>query len=512
MPTSVHIPTAAELATRAPGQTIEAHYNAVQAARDGHYERVQVIRRRSEVSRRDLTKSEERTFRAHLDQVEDLSELLETIGNSPEARAIDRSQIITATGGSGGSGGSNGTVWRAGDGTSDFDAPTTRGGPDAELALRTVEQAHSEGLLPDDAAEKVTALVEQGPWTSRSLSARWAITAGAPEYRTAFAKLLADPQKGHLLWTGAEHQAYQRVAAVQAEMRAMSVGTDSAGGYMVPLTLDPSILLSSAGSINPLRQISRVVQTATDQWQGVTSAGSTAEWKAEAAEVADASPALAPAPIPVHFGDAFVPYSFEVGMDAPNFLRELQMVLIDAADQLMATAYTTGSGTGQPKGIITALAGTASDINGGGTEALAMADAYTIQNALPPRFQARAQWCANLAIINTLAQFETTNGALQFPEIRQYPPQLLRKPLHELSNMDGAINAAATANNYLLLYGDFTNFVIVDRIGTTLELVPHLFGANQRPTGQRGALLWFRTGSDVVVPNAFRMLDVPTTA
>lgn len=78
-------------------------------------------------------------------------------------------------------------------------------------------------------------------------------------------------------------------------------------------------------------------------------------------------------------------------------------------------------------------------------------------------------------------------------------------------SVGGAINAAATANNYVLLYGDFTNFVIVDRIGTTLELVPHLFGANQRPTGQRGALLWFRTGSDVVVPNAFRLLDVPTT-
>lgn len=66
--------------------------------------------------------------------------------------------------------------------------------------------------------------------------------------------------------------------------------------------------------------------------------------------------------------------------------------------------------------------------------------------------------------------------------------------------------------DYVLLYGDFTNFVIVDRVGTTMELVPHLFGANQRPTGQRGALLWFRTGSDVVIPNAFRLLDVPTTA
>jgi predicted phage gp36 major capsid-like protein len=32
-------------------------------------------------------------------------------------------------------------------------------------------------------------------------------------------------------------------------------------------------------------------------------------------------------------------------------------------------------------------------------------------------------------------------------------------------------------------------------------------GTSRRPTGQRGALLWFRTGSDVVVTNAFRLLN-----
>ena len=54
--------------------------------------------------------------------------------------------------------------------------------------------------------------------------------------------------------------------------------------------------------------------------------------------------------------------------------------------------------------------------------------------------------------------------------------------------------------------------VIADRIGATLKIVQHIVGASRRPTGQRGALLWFRTGSDVVTPNAFRLLNVATTA
>jgi predicted phage gp36 major capsid-like protein len=58
------------------------------------------------------------------------------------------------------------------------------------------------------------------------------------------------------------------------------------------LVIDPTVLISSAGSINPIRAISGVVQTISDTWNGVTSAGVVAEWLAEGAEAADASPTL----------------------------------------------------------------------------------------------------------------------------------------------------------------------------------------------------------------------------
>lgn len=376
-----------------------------------------------------------------------------------------------------------------------------------DQALRTLERSVKAKQLTDAGAEKVERFVRRGD----SWAARWAVACGDPDYATAFAKLAADPQRGHMLFTAEEQRAYAAVEAVAGEQRAMGL-TGQDGGFLVPIHLDPAVMLTSGGSSNPLRRISRVVQITQSEWNGVTSAGVTAEWVAEATEVADASPTLAQPNVPVYKGDAFVPYSFEVGDDAANFLQELQGLLVDAADQLMATAYTTGSGVGQPTGIITALAGSASEINSGGTEALIAADAYTLQNALPPRFQPNAQWCANLSIINTLRQFETTNGALKFPGLQTNPPTLLGRTIHENSNMDGTINAAATESNYVLLYGDFRQFLIVDRIGTRIEFIPNLVGANRRPTGQRGALLWFRTGSDVLVPNAFRLLDVPTTA
>ncbi|MGS2646416.1 phage major capsid protein [Streptosporangium sp. G12] len=376
-------------------------------------------------------------------------------------------------------------------------------------ARRTVDMAHRSGLLPDHGAERAVELITSGSQMDRDMAARWATATGDPAYLRAFVSLLGDPQRGHMLWSQEEQEAYRAVEFLHADMRALSL-TDASGGFLVPLTLDPTVLLTSGGSSNPLRRISRVVQTVTDTWKGVSSAGVTAEWLAEANEAADASPTFGSPEIPVHKGSAWVPYSYEVGMDGYGFARELQKLLLDAADQLMATAYTVGDGIGKPKGIVTALAGTASEINSTGTEALVAADAFALQNALPPRFSANAQWTGHLATINALRQMETTSGALKFPELAS--GQLLGRPVNENSNMDGAINPAATANNYALIYGDFSQFVIVDRIGTTIELIPNLMGANGRPTGQRGLFMWFRTGSDVVVPNAFRMLDVPTTA
>ena len=116
-------------------------------------------------------------------------------------------------------------------------------------------------------------------------------------------------------------------------------------------------------------------------------------------------------------------------------------------------------------------------------------------------------------MLNALRQFETGNGALTFPGLQDANPTLLGRAVHENSNMGGLPNPGATAQNYPLLYGDFAyGMVIVDRIGATLETIQHVVGPNNRPTGQRGALLWFRTGSDVVNPNALRVLSVPTTA
>jgi HK97 family phage major capsid protein len=373
-----------------------------------------------------------------------------------------------------------------------------------DAAMRQLDASVKSGALPTAGADVVERLVSSGPDHERSWVQRWVTDTGHPDYKSAFAKLVAFGEaRAGLEWSPAERAAYDRVSRLKSEQRAMSL-TDSAGGFLVPFEIDFSVNITSAGSINPLLEISRVVSTVTDVWHGVSSAGVVASWDAEASEVSDDSPALAEPQIPNYKAAAFVPWSIELGSDSATLVGEVGKLVNDGLLQLLNVALTTGSGTGSPTGIITALTGGASVVSTATADTLAAADVYAVQASLGPRWQAGARWCANLAVLNSLRQL-TTGSQFVFPELRNDTPTLLGRPVHELSNMDGTLGGGA-GNDYVLLYGDFSNFVVSRRVGGAVELIPHIFGSNQRPTGQRGMYAYARYGSDSVNDAAFRLL------
>jgi HK97 family phage major capsid protein len=138
--------------------------------------------------------------------------------------------------------------------------------------------------------------------------------------------------------------------------------------------------------------------------------------------------------------------------------------------------------------------------------ALAVADVVANQNALPPRWRPNARWMANLAIINQGRILPLyTNGPATVSDATN-PPRMLGWELLENNAMDGTI-AAGSTNDYVLLSGDFQQYIIVDRSEATVEVIPHLFGANRRSTAKRGYHLHWRAGGDCVITDAFRLTN-----
>jgi HK97 family phage major capsid protein len=281
------------------------------------------------------------------------------------------------------------------------------------------------------------------------------------------------------------------------------------GGYAVPFQLDPTIILTNDGSISPLRQIARVEQITGKTWQGITSAGITVSRSAEGDEAADESftidqPEVSPTRV-----IADVRFSVEADQDWAGFRTEVSRLLLDAKDREEDTSFVTGDGlTNNPSGVVATL-DAASEVALDAAGTLTLEDLLELEGDLAVRFRRRAQFMANKSFYQAVRGLgDGSDGADLWVRLSgPQPNELLGYPANEASAMD----ALGTADGRVLLFGDFSEFLIVDRLGMTVEVNPHIVGGSGRWTGQRAIVAVWRNSSLILVDNAFRVLVDPTT-
>jgi HK97 family phage major capsid protein len=384
--------------------------------------------------------------------------------------------------------------------------PATEAGRDAahalarDAALRANERA---SFLPDESKAHMETALRTDDDPENGL-ARYVVATADRSYYRAFAAWMNDPVSGGHSWSPEERQAVRRVRFVE---RALGLGSQG-GAFMTPYELDPAILISSAGAISPLRQIARVETTRFNTKKFVTSTGVVSTWTPESTEQTDDSPTLLQPSIDCKKGQAWVPVSFEVFEDT-DIAAEVGKLFADAKAVQEGLGFTI-SQTNGPVGIITALvAAGGSTVIATGTNVLAQGDLYANQAALPARWRPGAKWMMNLSILNGYRQLPQATG-LNYSIVDDSGPlpKALGWPIYENSSMDSTLTGAAA--DYLVLSGAFEQYAIVDRIGTAIETVPVVFGTNHRPTGQRGFLMHFRVGADVLIPDAFRLSNFST--
>jgi HK97 family phage major capsid protein len=368
-----------------------------------------------------------------------------------------------------------------------------------DRAKRSIEQATfaDQRVRREDAQHHIERLLERD--SADGELGRLILTTGSPRYRKVFQRYLSGQQPA------------------AEEQRAFGLGTT---GLPVPYTLDPTVLPVSNSVVNPLRAISSVEQiVGSNEWRGLTAAAITASRVSELTEATDNAPTLAQPTIATSKAHAFVPFSIEAGQDWTGMDAAVSRLVADAKDDEEATAFATGNGTPpNPFGVVTGATGTTAAATG---LTITAANLYSLEGALAPRFRPRAQFVANRAMYNIIRALDTAGGAQLWLRIGDSLPnspasdggngntglRLLGYPVNELSTMSATVVNATK----IMLLGDFSYFKIIDRVGMTIELVPHIFGATARyPIGQRGFYAYWRNGSKVVDPVAFRALTGTT--
>ncbi|MFJ9374429.1 head maturation protease, ClpP-related [Streptomyces sp. NPDC101455] len=368
-------------------------------------------------------------------------------------------------------------------------------------AMRAIEAARFPGSNREDAQTNVERLLNTVPDDVHGDLSRRILATGSPGYKRVFGRALASGNPGAL----GSHDG-----------QILALGNTGAGGeYAVPFELDPTLLLTSNGSVNPLRQIARVQPIVGKEYDLVTTAGVTVTRVAANTPATDNSPTLAQPTIKAERVQGFIPFNIEIEGDWTGMQASMMELLRDAKDIEENTAFTLGTGTSPDAGGVVTSLNVSSKVDGQTGAVLSIVDPTNLENALPPRFRGNASMMASKTTFNAYRQLLLAQaGAAGDPWNRPsqgLPAEFFGYPAYEASDMVGT----HAAGDKVMLMGDFKRgFIIVDKVGMNMELVPHLTqqatagSGVGMPTGQRGYYAWWRNNSRVLIDNAFRLLVI----
>jgi HK97 family phage major capsid protein len=132
-----------------------------------------------------------------------------------------------------------------------------------------------------------------------------------------------------------------------------------------------------------------------------------------------------------------------------------------------ATAFISGTGVAQPRGILTYTAGTSwgqiEQINSGSSGALTADGLLSLVYGLKEAYARNASFLMNRSVVSAARKLkDTTNQYLWQPGLAMgQPDMLLGRPVYEATDMP-----VAASNSLSVAFGDFAAaYTVVDRIG-----------------------------------------------
>ncbi len=264
----------------------------------------------------------------------------------------------------------------------------------------------------------------------------------------------------------------------EAALKAMSVGNDPDGGYLVPADL-AGRMVTKAFDTSPIRQIADVQPTSRDALEGIEDVGEAgAGWVAEMGTRTDSTnPQIGRWRIPVMEQYA-MPKATQQLLDDSEVDAEAWLVnkVGDKFGRVENTAFVVGSGVGQPRGFtsypVAALAdstrtwGTMEYIVTGTNGSLGVGTAaidklIDVQTSLKPVFRGNARWVMSRSTVGTTRKLRDGAGSyIWSPPVQAFTPStLLQAPITEAEDMP-----AVGTDSYSVAYGDFKQgYQIVDR-------------------------------------------------
>jgi HK97 family phage major capsid protein len=263
------------------------------------------------------------------------------------------------------------------------------------------------------------------------------------------------------------------VGEVEAfEKKALSVGSDPDGGYLVTPTLSQQIS-KYVLEISPMRQLASVEEISSDSLDIIIDNDSAAgDWVAETATRSDTT-------TPQMQKKSIVAYELYAQPKATQKLVDDSAIDIEAwlAEKIgdifaskENTAFISGDGSGKPKGILAYAAGTSygqvQQLTSGTSAAVTADGLVKLYYGLKSEYAKNATFLMNLSVAQAVRLLKDTTGQYIWqPGLALGTPDtLIGVPVKITSDMPDA-----AANSLSVAIGDFKRaYKIVDRVGTRI--------------------------------------------
>lgn len=288
------------------------------------------------------------------------------------------------------------------------------------------------------------------------------------------------------------------------EFRVLSTATNPGGGYIVPVTFEKT-LLERARDFGVMRQLATIMTTQTGEkiTQPAEDTHGVAAWIATNGSYAASDEAFNQITFDAYKAGTMILVAEELLQDASfDLAAYIARQFAARIGILENTAYVVGDGVGKPTGIVTSAQVGATLANGntaGFTTDGAQNALFELYHSVIQAYRNRGSWLAKDATVLKIRLVRDANGQYMWQPGLQagQPDTLLGRPLHTDPDMP-----EFAANSKVMLFGDFSYYVIRDVQGVGMQRLNELFAAN----GQVGFRQYHRTEGKLVNTDAVKAL------
>lgn len=294
------------------------------------------------------------------------------------------------------------------------------------------------------------------------------------------------------------------LSEVQAEYKALNVGTDTAGGYLAPTAFVAEII-KGVTEMSPMRPLVRVRSSANKSIELPKRTGQfAAQWTSEQGTKSETTGlTYGLEEIQAHEMYALVDISNQMLEDSAfDMEAEIRGEAVEQFELAEGTAIVTGSGVGRPEGFMT-NAGVGS-VNSGSATAVTGDGILTLKHSVKTAYARNATFLLNRTTLGSVRKLKDSYGQyIWMPGIQFGRPNTLDgDPYVEVPDMP-----SEAANAYPIAYGDWRRaYTLVDRISMEMLRDPY----TQATAGNVRFIFRRRLGGKVTLAEAISKLKCST--